>query len=186
MLALIVGLPLLGVAIILILMVYCCRRKTEESSSKDVEANFEFKEREGTDKEDLIRFHGAEDLTVHDILEAPGEVIGKSSYGTLYRANLLRSNSLALLRFVRPTCTLRIKEVLPIVELLGSLRHPNVVPLYAFYAGSREEKLLVYPFYRSGTLAELLRGKTLPPPVHLMAIFLCFCFACFICPFKSF
>ncbi|CAI9091986.1 OLC1v1027110C1 [Oldenlandia corymbosa var. corymbosa] len=157
-LALIVGLPVLGVIIIILfLMASCCRRKTEEIGSKDIETNFEFKEREGTDKEDLIRFHGAEDLTAFDILEAPGEVIGKSSYGSLYRANLLRSNSLALLRFVRPTCTLRIKEVVPIVELLGSLRHPNLVPLLAFYAGSRGEKLLVYPFYPWGTLAELIR-----------------------------
>lgn len=79
----------------------------------------------------MIRFQGAEDLSVHDILEAPGEVIGKSSYGTLYRANLMSTNSLALLRFLRPACTLRMEEFLPIIEFLGSLRHPNLVPLCA-------------------------------------------------------
>ncbi|KAL3521387.1 hypothetical protein ACH5RR_019536 [Cinchona calisaya] len=166
MLALIIGLSLLGAAIILFLIIFCCRKKTEENVPKDIEvaANFEFKEKEDarTDKQDLIiRFQGAEDLSVYDILEAPGEVIGKSSYGTLYKANLLRSNSLALLRFLRPACTLRLKEVVHIVELLGSLRHPNLVPLCAFYAGSRGEKLLVHPFYRWGTLAQLIRdGNT--------------------------
>ncbi|XP_071929766.1 putative kinase-like protein TMKL1 [Coffea arabica] len=158
MLALIIGLSLLGAAAILFLMIYCCWKKPEQNVPKDLEAGFEFKEREaGTDREYLIRFQGAEDLSVYDILEAPGEVIGKSSYGTLYRANLLRTNSLALLRFLRPTCTLRMKEVVPIVELLGSLRHPNLVPLCAFYAGSRGEKLLVHPFYQWGTLAQLIR-----------------------------
>ncbi|KAL6541714.1 hypothetical protein OROGR_011200 [Orobanche gracilis] len=83
----------------------------------------------------IIQFQGGENLSVQEILEAPGDVIGKSSYGTLYRACLADSNSLTLLRFLRPTCTLRIKEVMPIVELLRSIRHPNLVPLIAFMPG---------------------------------------------------
>lgn len=159
MLILVIGLTLSAVAIFLFLMIYYCyRKKTGVGIAKDMETNFECEERrEGLDIEELIRFEGAEDLSVHDILEAPGEVIGKSSYGTLYRASLLTTNSLALLRFLRPACTLRMKEVLPIIELLGSLRHPNLVPLYAFYAGPRGEKLMVHPFYRLGNLAELIR-----------------------------
>ncbi|KAL0382276.1 UNVERIFIED_CONTAM: Acid phosphatase 1 [Sesamum calycinum] len=86
------------------------RRKAEHGSG-DVESAFECKEGDGrVNTEDLIKFHGGEDLTVEEILDAPGEVIGKSSYGTLYRASLVNSDSLALLRFLRPTCTLRIKE----------------------------------------------------------------------------
>lgn len=160
LLILIIGPTFFVIATVLVLVIYCCRKKTEIDVADDIEASsVEFKEREGAllDREDLMRFHGAEDLTVHDILEAPGEVIGKSTYGTLYRASLQRGNSLALLRFLRPACTLRIKEVLPIIELLGSLRHPNLVPMYAFYAGSRGEKLMVYSFYSFGNLAQLIR-----------------------------
>ena len=39
--------------------------------------------------DDLIKFNGGEDL--FDILDAPREFIGKSGYGTLYRANLQRT-----------------------------------------------------------------------------------------------
>ncbi|CAL9137546.1 unnamed protein product [Musa acuminata var. zebrina] len=108
--------------------------------------------------EELIKFAGWENLTSHDILDAPGEVVAKSSYGTLYRACIRRSKSVALLRFVRPDCIGRIEEVLPAVRMLGSVRHPNLVPTGAMYVGPRGEKLFVHPFYASGTLAQFLRA----------------------------
>ncbi|KAI3471031.1 hypothetical protein Pfo_027694 [Paulownia fortunei] len=156
-LILVIGLTSLTVLTILLFIVFCCRRRKAENGSRDVESAYECKGDGVVDTEDLIKFHGGEDLTVQEILDAPGEVIGKSSYGTLYRASLVNSNSLALLRFLRPTCTLRIKEVVPIVELLGSIRHPNLVPLNAFYAGPRGEKLMVHPFYGPGNLARFIK-----------------------------
>ncbi|KAD7480355.1 hypothetical protein E3N88_03491 [Mikania micrantha] len=132
------------------------------SESRDKEANPEFKEmgvEETEMKGDFIRFEGGEDLTCFDILDAPGEVIGKSSYGTLYRANLL-SDSVLLLRFLRPACTIeKVQDVMHVVQLLGSVRHPNLVPLCGFYSGPRGEKLLVYPFYRRGNLAQFIRAS---------------------------
>ncbi|CAN0916029.1 Probable leucine-rich repeat receptor-like protein kinase IMK3 [Linum grandiflorum] len=107
--------------------------------------------------EDLVRFQGGQDLTVSDILDAPGEVIGKSNYGTLYKALLQRTNCVRLLRFLRPVCTSRIKDFTAAVQLLGCIRHPNLVPLLGFYAGSRGEKLLVHPFFRRGDLAHFIR-----------------------------
>lgn len=106
-----------------------------------------------------IKFQGGESLTVHDILDAPGEVIGKSGYGTLYRANLLSADTVMLLRFLRPTCTDKLEQVVPLIQALGSIRHPNLVPLCAFYAGPRGEKLLVYPFYSTKNLAQFIRGN---------------------------
>ncbi|CAN4080727.1 unnamed protein product [Withania somnifera] len=153
----IVPTSLTAVIVLLVVIYLLCRRKRRESVSRDVEANFEVKERDGVEKDLLIKFQDGEDLTVYDILDAPGEVIGKSSYGTLYRATLLSIDRLTLLRFLRPACTVTMKEVVPIMELLGSLRHPNLVPLCAFYAGPRGEKLMVHPFYRHGTLAQLIR-----------------------------
>ncbi|THG12767.1 hypothetical protein TEA_028986 [Camellia sinensis var. sinensis] len=119
-------------------MIYLCRRRSSRDESIDAESEFEFKERGELGTEDLIQFQCGEDLTVHDILDAPGEVIGKSSYGTLYMASLMRTDSVLLLRFLRPTCTVKMKEVVPVIQLLGSIRHPNLVPLRAFYAGSRD------------------------------------------------
>ncbi|KAL0403047.1 UNVERIFIED_CONTAM: putative kinase-like protein TMKL1 [Sesamum radiatum] len=103
-LLLIIGLTSVTVLTILLFTIFCCRRRKAEHGSRDVESAFECKEGDGrVNTEDLIKFHGGEDLTVEEILDAPGEVIGKSSYGTLYRASLVNSDSLALLRFLRPT-----------------------------------------------------------------------------------
>ncbi|XP_072958096.1 putative kinase-like protein TMKL1 [Typha angustifolia] len=107
--------------------------------------------------EELIAFSGGENLTVGAILEAPGEVVGKSSYATLYRASVQRTGSVMLLRFVRPACVGRSKEILPAIRILGSIRHPNLVPLRALYVGPRGEKLFVHPFYAAGSLARFLR-----------------------------
>ncbi|CAH9121611.1 unnamed protein product [Cuscuta epithymum] len=151
---------------LLLCFVFCCcyRRGAQEDVPRDPESGFEVKEKEGGmavvgSKEILMNFEGGQDLTVLDILDAPGEVIGKSSYGTLYRAALFSSGNSrsALLRFYKPACTLGLKEVVPIIELLGSIRHPNLVPLFAFYAGSRGEKLLVHSFYRKGNLSHFIR-----------------------------
>ncbi|XP_071736506.1 putative kinase-like protein TMKL1 [Rutidosis leptorrhynchoides] len=149
-----------------VLLVICflvCRRKRSSSNeSWDKEANPESKEsgvEEIEMKGDFVRFHGGEDLTCFDILDAPGEVIGKSSFGTLYRANLL-SDSVLLLRFLRPACTTgKVQDVMHVVQLLGSIRHPNLVPLCGFYSGPRGEKLLIHPFYRRGNLAQFIRDE---------------------------
>lgn len=145
--------------IILCFLIYFFRNRASNPNPIDNESGFKIDEKENRESEDLIRFEGGEDLTVYDILEAPGEVIGKSSYGTLYRACLVRNNSVLLLRFLRPACALKLKEIVPLIQNLGSIRNPNLVPLRAFYAGQRGEKLLVHPFYLCGTLAEFIRDE---------------------------
>ncbi|KAI3519599.1 hypothetical protein L1887_08813 [Cichorium endivia] len=161
-LILIVTLSSSFVLFVLILLICFCRRKgSARDESWDKEANSECKEidvEEVEMKGDLIRFEGGEDLTCFDILDAPGEVIGKSSYGTLYRANLL-GDSVLLLRFLRPACTVKVQDVMQVVQVLGSIRHPNLVPLSGFYSGPRGEKLLVHPFYRRGNLAQFIRDE---------------------------
>lgn len=124
-----------------------------------MEAGFESRHVGDAENEELIKFQCGEDLTVHDILDAPGEVIGKSSYGTLYRASLIRVNSVVVLRFLRPACTGGMKEVVHLIQVLGSIRHDNLVPLMAFYGGPRGEKLLVHPFFGRGNLAQFIRDE---------------------------
>ncbi|KAK6250411.1 Protein kinase domain - like 10 [Theobroma cacao] len=142
---------------ILVLIIFFYRKRAPRN---DQVGDIESKEQKHEDEsqiEDLITFSGGQDLTICDILDAPGEVIGKSNYGTLYKALLQRSNMVRLLRFLRPACALRDEEFGDVVQLLGCIRHPNLVPLLGFYAGPRGEKLLVHPFYRHGNLAQLLR-----------------------------
>nr|VDD34391.1 unnamed protein product [Brassica oleracea] len=148
---------LLGVSIsalaILLLFIFCTRRKhsSTESEQHDVESHGF-----SSEAEKLVTFRGGEDLTICDILDAPGEVIGKSSYGTLYKASLQRSGKVRVLRFLRPVCTVRsdAKEFSGVIETLGLVRHENLVPLLGFYGGNRGEKLMVHPFFSSGNLSD--------------------------------
>ncbi|KAL5547762.1 hypothetical protein UlMin_002993 [Ulmus minor] len=88
------------------------------------------------------------------MLDAPCEVIGKSNNRTLYKAFLQQSN---FVRLLRPVCTSRVEYFDDLIQFLGSIRHPNLVPLLGFYAGPRGEKLLVFPFYRRDNLVQFIR-----------------------------
>ncbi|XP_038982419.1 putative kinase-like protein TMKL1 [Phoenix dactylifera] len=148
--------------VLLLLYAMCCCFRRRFGWSRERESleggGFGCGEEEGEkEAEELTRFAGGEHLTVHDILDAPGEVVGKSSYATLYRASLQRSGSVVLLRFVRPACVGRTQDVLLAVRKLGHVRHPNLVPMRALYAGPRGETLFVHPFYSVGTLSQFLR-----------------------------
>ncbi|XVF08514.1 hypothetical protein REPUB_Repub07fG0009600 [Reevesia pubescens] len=143
---------------ILILVIFFFRKKTTKNDQLgDIESKEQKLDEDESEMEDLVTFSGGQGLTISDILDAPGEVIGKSNYGTLYKALLQRSNMVRLLRFFRPVCALRGEDFDDVVQLLGCIRHPNLVPLLGFYAGPRGEKLLVHPFYRHGNLAQLIR-----------------------------
>ncbi|KAL5810794.1 hypothetical protein ACOSQ4_027362 [Xanthoceras sorbifolium] len=160
MLKLVLGLISAAVLIILVLSFFYYRKRATKHDQNDLEYNNELKKNGegGKHREDLVTFQGGEGLTIFDILDAPGEVIGKSNHGTLYKALLQRSCSVRLLRFLRPVCTTRDKAFEDLIELLGCIRHPNLVPLLGFYAGPRGENLLVHPFYKRGNLAQFIRG----------------------------
>uniref|UniRef100_A0A453P3V1 Protein kinase domain-containing protein n=1 Tax=Aegilops tauschii subsp. strangulata TaxID=200361 RepID=A0A453P3V1_AEGTS len=102
----------------------------------------------------LVRFPGGEGLSVAAILEAPGEVVAKSSHSMLYRA-AMRSGETA----VRPACAVGADEAAAAARRIGAVTHPNLVPLRAVYVGPRGEKLLVHPFYAAGSLHRFLQGQ---------------------------
>ncbi|KAH9308148.1 hypothetical protein KI387_036059 [Taxus chinensis] len=112
-------------------------------------------EDEETAEARLVLFEGGEHLTVDDVLNATGQVLGKTSYGTVYKAKLTQGVTIALRLLREGTCK-DLKAFLPVVKDLGRLRHENIVPLRAFYEGDRGEKLLVYDYLFKGNLAELL------------------------------
>ncbi|KAG0501288.1 hypothetical protein HPP92_001360 [Vanilla planifolia] len=145
------------------------RRRRRGSGDSPESGDFEHREKEA-DSEELVVFPGGERFRTQDILDAPGEVVWKSSYGTLYRAAIRLSAdesgsggggsvSVMLLRFIRPACIGRMEDILPLVQLIGFLQHPNLVPLRALYVGPRGEKLFVHPFYEAGNLAQFLKGN---------------------------
>ncbi|XP_010940648.1 putative kinase-like protein TMKL1 [Elaeis guineensis] len=103
----------------------------------------------------LIVFQGGEHLTLEDVLNATGQVIEKTSYGTVYKAKLADGGTIAL-RLLREGSCKDAASCLPVIRLLGRARHENLVPLKAFYQGKRGEKLLISDYLPNRTLHDLL------------------------------
>lgn len=110
----------------------------------------------------LVRFEGGEHLNVEEVLNAPGEVLGKTSYGTVYKAKLggASGGAMIALRLLRED-TVKDKEAFTLaIQELGLIRYPNVVSLLAYYAGPKGEKLLVYNYLSRGSLADMLYNRS--------------------------
>lgn len=112
----------------------------------------------------LIIFQGGEHLTLEDVLNATGQVIEKTTYGTAYKAKLADGATIALRLLREGSCKDR-SSCLPVIRQLGKVRHENLIPLRAFYQGKRGEKLLIYDYFPSRTLHDLLHDTIAGKPV---------------------
>jgi len=138
--------------------------KNEDSISKSFES--EVLERE---RNKLFFFEGCSySFDLEDLLKASAEVLGKGSYGTTYKAQLEEGMTIVVKR-LREVVVGK-KEFEQQMEVVGRIgRHPNVIPLRAYYH-SKDEKLLVYDYMLGGSLFSLLHGMF---SIHT---FLSFCF----------
>lgn len=111
----------------------------------------------GFERGKMVFFEGAKRFELEDLLRASAEMLGKGGFGTAYKAVLDDGNVVAVKRLKElNVCGKR--EFEQQMEVLGRLRHPNLVSLKAYYF-ARDEKLLVYDFMTNGNLFWLLHGK---------------------------
>lgn len=109
------------------------------------------------DRNKLVFFEGGVySFDLEDLLRASAEVLGKGSVGTSYKAVLEEGTTVVVKRLKDVTVTK--KEFEMQIDVLGKIKHENVVPLRAFYF-SKDEKLLVYDFMAAGSLSALLHGS---------------------------
>jgi len=106
----------------------------------------------------LVHFDGALSFTADDLLCATAEILGKSTYGTVYKATMEDGSYVAVKR-LREKIAKGQKEFEAEVNALGKLRHHNLLALRAYYMGPKGEKLLVFDFMPKGNLASFLHGK---------------------------
>lgn len=114
----------------------------------------------------LILFQGGEHLTLEDVLNATGQVMEKTCYGTVYKAKLADGGSIAL-RLLREGSCKDSTTCLTVIKQLGRVRHENLIPLRAFYQGKRGEKLLIYDYLPNRSLHDLLHGESTSPQALL-------------------
>lgn len=105
----------------------------------------------------LVHFDGPMVFTADDLLCATAEIMGKSTYGTVYKATLEDGNQVAVKR-LREKITKGQREFESEVNVLGKIRHPNLLALRAYYLGPKGEKLLVFDYIPKGSLATFLHG----------------------------
>ncbi|KAI3447825.1 hypothetical protein Pfo_004490 [Paulownia fortunei] len=106
----------------------------------------------------LVHFDGPFVFTADDLLCATAEIMGKSTYGTAYKATLEDNNQVAVKR-LREKITKAQKDFELEVSELGKIRHPNILALRAYYLGPKGEKLLVYDYLPNGSLASFLHAR---------------------------
>ncbi|KAL6509270.1 hypothetical protein OROGR_022580 [Orobanche gracilis] len=93
---------------------------------------------------------------LEDLLRASAEVIGRGSFGTTYKADLEDATTVVVKRMKEVVVGRR--EFEHQMEIVGNIRHANVAPLRAYYY-SKDEKLVVYDYYRWGSMSALLHAK---------------------------
>ncbi|XVE62085.1 hypothetical protein DITRI_Ditri06bG0091200 [Diplodiscus trichospermus] len=106
----------------------------------------------------LVHFDGPFVFTADDLLCATAEIMGKSTYGTAYKATLEDGNQVAVKR-LREKTTKGQREFEAEAATLGKIRDPNLLALRAYYLGPKGEKLLVFDYMPKGSLASFLHAR---------------------------
>ncbi|KAL4556941.1 hypothetical protein LXL04_035108 [Taraxacum kok-saghyz] len=112
----------------------------------------------------LVHFEGTLGFTADDLLCATAEIMGKSTYGTVYKATLEDGDQVAVKR-LREKITKNQREFEIEVNLLGKIRHPNLLAMRAYYLGPKGEKLLVFDYMPNGSLVTFLHARGPETPV---------------------
>ncbi|KAG6471721.1 hypothetical protein ZIOFF_069167 [Zingiber officinale] len=140
------------------------RNRRNRARQADEEEEIVFEEDGNSEDGRLMLFQGGEHLTLDDVLNATGQVMEKTSYGTVYKAKLADGGNITLRLLREGTCKDQ-AECLPVVRQLGRVRHENLAALRAFYQGKRGEKLLIGDYHPNRTLHDLLHDTWAGKPV---------------------
>ncbi|MED6170026.1 hypothetical protein PIB30_026742 [Stylosanthes scabra] len=95
--------------------------------------------------------------TLEDLLKASAETLGRGIMGSTYKA-VMESGFIVTVKRLKDARYPYLDEFKGHIEVLGRLRHPNLVPLRAYFQ-AKEERLLVYDYFPNGSLFSLIHGS---------------------------
>ncbi|KAF5176503.1 Receptor-like protein kinase [Thalictrum thalictroides] len=162
LLGIIVAACVLGVVAFVFLLVACfCKRNSEVRLSGKIQKGERSPEKGVTGSHDgnnrLVFFECCNyTFDLEDLLRASAEVLGKGTFGVAYKAVLEDATTVVVKRLKEVGVGKR--EFEQQMDLVGRIRHENVVELKAYYY-SKDEKLMVYHYFSHGSVSALLHGK---------------------------
>ncbi|XP_057777783.1 inactive leucine-rich repeat receptor-like serine/threonine-protein kinase At1g60630 [Salvia miltiorrhiza] len=106
-----------------------------------------------------LTFLGDEKMnySLEDLLKASAETLGRGTLGSTYKA-VMESGYILTVKRLKDARYPTMEEFRRHIEILGRLRHPNLVPLRAYFQ-AKEERLLVYDYFPNGSLFSLVHGS---------------------------
>ncbi|KAF8404560.1 hypothetical protein HHK36_009447 [Tetracentron sinense] len=93
---------------------------------------------------------------LRDLLKSSAEGLGKGNFGNSYKA-ILDNGPAVVVKRLRDLRLLSREEFAKQMRVLADQKHPNLMPLLAYYY-SKDEKLLVYKFAQNGNLFNRIHG----------------------------
>lgn len=97
--------------------------------------------------------------SLEQLMRASAELLGRGTVGTTYKAVLDNRLIVSVKRLDSAKLSGTSREVFEQhMESVGGLRHPNLVPLRAYFQ-AKEERLLIYDYQPNGSLFSLIHGK---------------------------
>lgn len=99
-----------------------------------------------------------QEYTLEQLMRASAELLGRGSVGTTYKAVMDSKVILTVKRLdAGKSGVTSGEDFQKHMEIVGRLRHPNLVPLKAFFQ-AKGERLVIYDFQPNGSLFNLVHG----------------------------
>ncbi|KAK1297759.1 Inactive leucine-rich repeat receptor-like serine/threonine-protein kinase [Acorus calamus] len=106
----------------------------------------------------LVFCGGAEQMySLEELLKASAETLGRGTVGSTYKA-VMESGFIVTVKRLKDSSYPSIDEFRRHMEVIGLMRHHNLVPVRAFFQ-AKEERLLVYDYFPNGSLFSLIHGS---------------------------
>ncbi|XP_061340021.1 probable inactive receptor kinase At5g67200 [Gastrolobium bilobum] len=100
-----------------------------------------------------------QNYTLEQLMRASAELLGRGSLGTTYKAVLDSHLILTVKRLDAGKTAVTSGEVFEKrMEMVGRLRHPNLIPLRAYFQ-AKGERLIIYDYQPNGSLFNLVHGS---------------------------